>query len=367
MIKLCYISLQLKTHFNAKVIDPVTQLLISVSELSGAETVIQSVILYDGTSWSASPQWIFQYNDTDGRTDGTNYGDVTQVALPTGGTVAYTWATKTFCPGAATHVSRSVVSRTINANDGKGNQTTTYAATAINGIPAVRTTDPAGNDTVHAVGGLGGSCSYYETEVDYYKGSSTAPTPVLLKIVQTAYSWTSNPLDQYGDGTTTVVNVVPTSVTTKYPIPNTTNYLVSEVQTDYDNSFNFYPNNISGGTYGRITEKREYGFGLNSPGSLLRKTDYSYEAVSGNAYLTANLLDLVGVQTVSDGSGNRVAQTINTFDGTTLQSSGVTMQHASLANPGTRGNRTMTQQWLSGPGTMVTTQQTQFYDTGMPY
>lgn len=319
--------------------------------------MVQSVIVNDGTTWSASPQWTFQYNDTDGRTDGTNYGDITQVTLPTGATISYTWATLPLCQIALTNMSRGVTSRTINAKDGKGNQTTTYDGGFV--------TDPAGNDTVHTFTTLNSSCSYYDAQVDYYKGSHTAANPVLLKTVQTAYSWTVNGFDQYGDGANTAANVVPISVTTKYPIPNTTNFLVSQVQTDYDNSFTFYPGPYSGGTFGRVTEKREYGYGVNSPGALLRKTDYTYAAVSGSSYLTANLLDLVTQKTVYNGSGSKVAQTTYSYDTGSLQGSGVTEQHTSASGP--RGNLTLVQEWLNTTGGLVTTKQTSYYDTGMPY
>lgn len=353
----------LNTHFNAKVIDPVTQTLINVSEYSGTAYLLGSVAVYDGVSWATSPTWTFQYNDTDGRTDGTNYGDITQVTLPTGATITYTWGTANVCQVSTTKKSRSVLSRTINANDGMGPQTTTYSGTV--GIAAVKVTDPAGNDTVHQRTGLQGSCSLYDTEVDYYKGSSTVANPVLLKIVQTTYSSTPNPFDQYGDGSTTAANVVPTSVTTKYPIPNSTNYLVSQVQTDYDNSFTFYPGPVSGGTYGRITEEREYNYGLNNPGVLLRKTDYTYAAVSGSGYLTANLLDLVTQETVYNGSGSQVEQTNYSYDTGSLQGSGVTEQHTTTSGP--RGNLTLVQEWLNTTGGLVTTKQTSYYDTGMPY
>jgi RHS repeat-associated protein len=362
MVKMCWANLHLQTSFNAKVIDPVTGLLISVAEANQSFYAVQSVIVNDGTSWATSPQWTFEYNDTRGATNGTNYGDLTQVTLPTGGTISYTWSTNIQCSKATTNRSASVLSRTINANDGMGNQITTYSVAAT----ATTVTDPAGNDTVHHLTGLNGSCAFYDTEADYYKGSSAAPSPVLLKAVQTAYSWTINPFDQYSDGTTTVANVVPTSVTTKWPIPNTTNFLVSQVQTDNDNSFTFSPGPVSGGTYGRVTEKREYDYGLNNPGALLRKTDYTYAAVSGTTYLADNMLDLVTYKTVYNGSSVEAAQTTNSYDATAVQSSGVTEQHTTPT--GVRGNLNQVQEWLDISGQPeVTMQQTSYYDTGMPY
>ena len=323
---------------------------------------VQSVILYDGVSWTSSPQWSFQYA---ANADGSNYGDLTQITLPTGGTIKYSWGTTTLCGGSnppATPVSRAVLSRKVNANDGKGDQTTTYT----NGV----VTDAAGNDTVHVINPPVGSCSLYETETDYYAGTGSGRT--LLKTVQTTYTSTTNPFDQFGDGTITAANVVPTIVTTKWPIPNTQNFLVSQVQTDWDQGFSFavVPGGelwTTGGTYGLPIQKREYGYGVNTPGPLLRKTVYTYAALTNPSYLSANVLTPVTSVTVYDGSGTELSQTTNTYDGTNLQSSGVTTGHNSVANPGYRGNLTLVQKWLKSTGGQVTTAQTSYYDTGMPY
>ena len=346
LIKLTYTTVSLSTNFQARA--KINDLLWPVRETTATASMLQSVAVYDGVSWTTSPQWTFQYSSN---ADGSNYGDLTQITLPTGGTVSYSWGTRSICGNAVTPVSRGVTSRTINANDGMGNQTTTYSAAIFNNSGTVTVTDPASNDAVHTITGLGGTCSLYDTQTDYYKGTGANRT--LLQTVQTAYSWTANPFDTYGDGTTTKANVVPTSVTTKWPIPNSSNFLVSQVQTDYDNGFSFYPGPTSGGRYGRVLERREYDYGVNTPGPLLRKTDYTYKAVSGNAYLTANLLDLVATKTIYNGTGVQMAKTTYTYDGTTLQSSGVTQQHLSLANPGTRGNLTLVQDWLNTNGSSL--------------
>jgi RHS repeat-associated protein len=372
LIKTCSATINLQTAFNAYYYNSnYNQLRFPIAERSGNMSAIQSVIVYDGVSWTSSPQWSFQYATN---ADGSNYGDLTQITLPTGGTIKYSWGTGTLCGlnPPATPVSRMVLSRTLNANDGVGNQTSTYSGASGLGVNSFSNTvtDAANNDTGHGISGIAGSCSLYETETDYFAGTGAGRK--LLKSVQTAYTSTANPFDVYGDGTATAANVEPTSVTTKWPIPNTTNFLVSQVQTDWDQSFSFttFPGNptmTTGGTYGLPIETREYGYAVNSPGLLLRKTDYTYAALSNSNYLSANLLDLVTQKTVYDGSGSKVEQTNYTYDGTTLQSPGVTEQHASLANPGYRGNLTLVQEWLNTTGGLVTTQQTSYYDTGMPY
>jgi RHS repeat-associated protein len=365
-IQACTATITVNTHFGAFS----SQYGQAIREITNnQQSINQSLIVYDGQSWATSPQWIFEWNDADpGDPAGTNYGDLTKITLPTGGTISYAWtkwSNIAWCAGELTPMSRALTQRTINANDGTGDHITTY--TFASGNVATTVTDPAGNDTVHTATGLSGSCSAYETQADYYKG--TGGTRTLLKTVQTAYSSTSNPYDEYGDGTATRANVVVTSVTTKWPTGGG-NYLVSQVQTDYDSSFTVTApsgGSTSGGTYRLLREKREYDYGTNAPGLLLRKTDYTYAALTNSNYLNPNILDLVTQETAYNGSGTQIAQTNYTYDGTPLQSSGITMHHNTVANPGYRGNLTLVQKWLNTTGGLVTTKQTSYYDTGMPY
>ena len=79
-----------------------------------------SVVLYNGTSWSTSPAWGFNYQDS--------YGDLTKITLPTGGTISYGWGTTTLCTVSEplTQVSRTVSTRTVDAQDGTGPKTWAY-------------------------------------------------------------------------------------------------------------------------------------------------------------------------------------------------------------------------------------------------
>jgi len=62
-------------------------------------------------------------------------------------------------------------------------------------LPTDTVTDAAGNDTVFTETGLGGSCSYYETQRQVYNG--TGSSRALLETVQTSYTWEANPWDSY--------------------------------------------------------------------------------------------------------------------------------------------------------------------------
>ena len=343
-IKTCYASYALQTNFHAySYLDSVL-----IGDVSVNTSMMVGLILYNGTDWASSPKWTFDYvsrapNDP----SNINYGDLSKVTLPTGGTITYSWSNEDQCSNAdpVTPVSRVISSRAVDDSiNGSNQKTTTWSAGRNIG------TDPAGNDTVHTFTSLNASCSLYETQTQYYKGLHTTGT--LLKTVTTDYSSVGNPYNFLLDAPT-AVNVHPIRVTTTWP-----NGQVTKVETDYDSTFN--------GTYtaGNVTEKREYDYGNGAAGALLRRTDYTYSTANSN-YLNENVLGLVTQATVYDGSGNRMAQTNYTFDGTTLQSSGVSQNHTTGASY--PGNLTLVQKWLNTTGGLVTVSNIKFYDTGMPY
>jgi hypothetical protein len=89
---------------------------------SSTSTKLQSIVLPNGPSWN------FAYNDPgNGSTYGgapINYGTLTEITLPTGGTISYTYATETGVVGCQ-NSGRWVATRTVNANDGTGAHTWT--------------------------------------------------------------------------------------------------------------------------------------------------------------------------------------------------------------------------------------------------
>jgi len=171
MIKQCFITLTLNTAFNDTdyYAPPANASQMTPHEGIGIPSVVNTIILYDGNSWSSSPAWIFQY-DNDGRNGNDNngkpivYGDLVQITLPTGGTISYTWGSHEICttgggwPG-VTNMSRGVTSRTESAA-GSPPIITTYTYGG-GGIFAV---SDGVNLTLHGFTGLGGTCSFYETE-----------------------------------------------------------------------------------------------------------------------------------------------------------------------------------------------------------
>lgn len=367
-VKVCTLSLATgTTSFNA-----VDEYGNPIKELTtGPFPGITSISVFDGNSWATSPTWQFQYNDS--------YGDLTQITFPEGGTISYSWVTLSDpeippgTPGVAP-VSRYVQSRTIDAQDGTGPQATQYSYNnhpVSNGNPNYSpahdpitawdtiVTNPNGDYTVHEFSFLIYVNGRYETETRQYNSSGQ-----LLQTIDTDYQANS---DTSGDP-----NVFPIRKTTIYP-----GSIYSKVETDYDNQFN--QNGAAGyglpnftGSYGKPVQVREYDSGIGTPGAIIRCTAYNYKAFQNDAYLAANLIDLVSSKSVYAGScgsgGQLIAQTTYGYDEQGVQSSGITMQHdTTISSPGVRGNLTSTHQFQLNPSGPTLNTSTTYYDTGLPY
>ncbi len=338
-IKMCWASYTIQSNFGIS----------WIQETSATVRFLNGVILPNQT------KWLFSYNST---------GDLTQVSFPTGGTLSYTWGNVTTCNGAlgTTPVSRGVATRTLDANDGTGAKTWNYSVSFTSTV----VTDPAGNDSVHYHGGVGGICSLYETKAEYFQGSRTSGT--LLKTVTTEYSGNPNPRVIYTDEELGM-NVVPIRTTTTWP-----NGKVSQTTRQYDsgNTFTFYDAFWDTWTnyplvYGSVLQATASDYGLTAPGPILRKTLNSYVWTSNANYKSRNMLDLVTSVTVQDGAGMQIARTEYAYDETTPVASGITTQHNVPPSVGDfRGNLSSVKRWLNTTGALLTSPTT-FYDTGMPY
>jgi hypothetical protein len=127
-----------------------------IFQVSKTFPMLQSVVFPDNTYWA------FQYDAADpNNSSSIGFGDLLKVTLPIGGSITYTWGSWAGCNGST--YSRGVLTRTVDANDGSGPRTWTYAGNIV--------TDPAGNETVHTFTGLGGTCTQYETQTQHYQGS----------------------------------------------------------------------------------------------------------------------------------------------------------------------------------------------------
>lgn len=343
-MKVCYADVSVQTDFESTTEE---------DNPGGSVPMIQSLVLYNGTSWATSVAWIFGYDDRNpGDPSTINYGSLTSVTLPTGGTITYTYATRSNAnTTGATTFSRGVTSKIVNANDNTGPHKWLYSLSYSGWGATNIITDPLGNDTVYTLTGLGNTFSFYPTEVDYYQGSHSAGT--LLKTMQTNYQFTTLP-----KGTTscsqdlpTTVNVAPIRVITIWP-----NGQQAKTETDLDSSLSLNFGSSSGYTvsYGNSIHKREYDYGPGAPGSLLRTTITSYLAFSNSTYLANNMLSLRSSVQVQDGSGTQRELTNYSFDEGSPATSNISTQHTTPPYANARGLLTSSHKWLNGNAVATT-------------
>src|SRR5579871_1142472 len=341
---LCYSNISIYTNFGQGGTEygPINNLLLT------------AIVLPDSTLWT------FSYD---------HFGDITRVGFPTGGSISYTYAAGPQTCGADTPVSMAVTSRTVDANDGTGGHTWNYAYTgqyfpgsgSYSGSTIVTSPPPDLNDTVHTITTpvAGASCSFYDTQVQYYQGSHNGGT--LLKTAATQYVGIANPL---AVGSMTAANVVPTQATV-----TTSDGHTSKVVNTWDSGNTEAPYGTAVPVvFGSLLQKDEYDFS----NTLVRSTVNHYVWQDNAAFKTSNLIALPVSSTLKDGSGCELSKTAHgydeTYNGITLQPSLVTMQFGGA--PGAvRGNRTSSSGWLIS-GCVEQSQITSHtipYDTGLPY
>jgi RHS repeat-associated protein len=320
---------------------------VNIPPVNGAQasafssTKLQSIVLPNGTSWN------FTYNDPG---DGSvyngapiNYGTLTQVTLPTTGSISYTYSTLgTLLCGLE---GRFVATRTLN--DTTGPHTWTYAYTISDGlVTSTKVTDPLLNYAVHTIGG---GCAPIENEVQYYSSAGA-----LLKTVTTAFADAA-----VSNNSNNSINVVPTAIKTAWA-----NNQTDQTTMVYDSGFS-YSDYIGGtttgtgtgtpdvGLYGKVLTKTDYDYGAGSPGSVLRTTTTAYEAFSTAAYLTNNMINLPSSVQIT---GTKTAYTTYGYDENPLGTSGVSKQHDSSPPTGTyRGNQTSVHRQLNNGSATSTT------------
>jgi RHS repeat-associated protein len=361
--KFCYVNIQLQTNFGVA----------SVSEGSGTFVFLQSLVLPNGTTWT------FEYNSRSaGDSQSINYGDLTKITFPTGGSINYAYANEIFCyhwavgpcpSGYPTVPSRAVISRSVNANDGTGAHTWSYSWGTVTGTTSQTmtdvVTDPLGNDSVHLMTGFD---MWRETQTQFFQGTHSSGT--LLKTVNVDWSPYSGP------SSTDPHSVLPIRSTTTWANNN-----VAKVEMDYDFGISWINGYNSAASYGNVIAKREYDYGNGASGPIVRTTNTTFMALNGpnaSSYLANNLLSLPYTVQILNGSGTQYASTRYGYDESSLGSSGVgsTEQHDTAPPTGTyRGNQTSTLRWLNsgtltcqnghsaGTGSNVTSKIT-YFDTG---
>jgi RHS repeat-associated protein len=336
------------THFDAE-----SEWGFNATEAQGSFPVVSSIILPNGQSYS------FTYES------GT-YAGIASMTIPSGATINYKWATVN--AGDQTH--RYVASRQVTVNG----VTSTYSmnmqalswAFGSNATYQNTVTDPSGNQEIYVA--TGGKVS----SLKEYSGAATG-TP--MRDTEVAYNEaTQVPLDISVDPND---GALPVSITTT--LNSSGSSITSQVQYVYDqfqyqwtwcpnppcSDSTMYETNTLNASRGDVMEKREYDWGaVNSgqPGPLLRRTDNTFLHVANPNYVGVNIVDRLATQIVYDVSGNIVAQTDYSYDGTTPTPLSGVPQHTT---PPTnyRGNPTSVKLWRNTDGAWLTTTYT-YDDTG---
>jgi YD repeat-containing protein len=346
----CYANFPVATNFDQpNVAQAQSQPFLGTNQTTTLN-LVTTIILPNQTKWT------FNYD---------GYGEVTNVGLPLGGSISYTWTEVGFpncSPGSNTLVSRAVASRTVNDDNGNSFQwsyqwgvppNTPIGATITNTV-----TDPLNNDTVHVFTALTGQCDYYETRTQTYQG--TGSSRQLLQQVDTTYSFAQLGADDpnaFGANNVFATNIQ----TTVYPGGK-----VRSVQRTPD------PGTGSGKPiFGEIAVEKDLDWGQSAPGgAVLRETDYTYQWQASSSYLAANILDPPASVVIKDGSGTRQAETDYTYDEPSYLTtySGALPQgvQAAAPNGSVRGNPTTVSRWLNTSSSPVVTH-TNWYNTGEVY
>jgi RHS repeat-associated protein len=307
------------------------------------EALLTGVVLPDNTTW---------------RFDYDNYGNVTTIYLPTGGTISYQWTTVWLqsCGSDWGVQLRVVTSRTVF--DGTTNRTWTYQPTQGSYVYGYTMTDPLGQQTVNTAAG-GGACGPNTiSQIQYYSANGS-----LLKTETRNYEDVPDPYRYITGG---YDPLLPTGTTTIWP-----NNQQSQVSQTYDSGFS-YCNVSTGltascgqtGVYGLVQQVTSSDYGSGAPGGTLSTKGKSYLALSNSNYLTANLLSLPASTIVYDGGGNKYSETDFHYDEVAPTTSSITTNHVS-APESVRGNLTSISQWEGGSSYLVSHQNV--YDTGMLY
>jgi RHS repeat-associated protein len=331
IVKECLVAIPVVTAFNqCHGYDP-----CDFSDM-GSQTpgFVQSLVFSPNGSWTSGNAWTFLYGRTDfSSPDYVNYGVLTGIQTPQGGTVTYNMQ-----PVEGNLIAQS---RTLNAGDGSGNQVTTYT---YNSLTSTTVGNPDTTTTVHSfdVG------SRAETAIVFQDGNGTT-----VKSVSKTYTSVYDPYQ--GESYPPAANSYETSETESWPngiscatqkyYPTVYSYTVT-----FPEHGNPNPPTISGtAPNGEAATESTYDCSSGSNPPLLSSVQHNWMD-SQTAYYNLNLFGLPQQDTQSDGSGNNVSQMTYNYD--------------QNGEPGPVGDLTSVSQWLNTGGAISTSV---YYDSnGQP-
>jgi YD repeat-containing protein len=364
-IDICESPVSIATHINWPYDNPNQP----SKEVNYATPMISEIVLPSGDTWS--------FNNSPMPGDllygsGFNYGALSQITLPGGGTIHYTWLPmKTECIAMADTIRSAVHSRTVQANSSAPPATWLYANTdtAILGTTTgkqVEVIDPLGNVDVHTLT-YEGVCSYYETELDSYDSTNTPLKSEVTTLQQLPAGWLpfTSPIPNAA---------LPIAKTTIWPDGKSKTTTIT-----YDQG---YLTPASFGTpslsipYGSQIQVNDYGFTSGTgTGTLLRSKTNSYwtdgnSPTDPSSPLYWNILTPLKQVQITDAANGNIQATMYAYDESPLSSgnasqtviTGETIWNPSPPNGSVRGNLTSVSKLYNTSGYL--TNRMTYNDTG---
>jgi RHS repeat-associated protein len=311
-------------------------------EYNGSEQVLQSMVLSTNSpagAWAGGYAWTFSYGASDSSDAGyVNLGLLTAITSPEGGTVTYTYSDTS---------SPTVLSRSVNANDGNGNATTSYTYSGFFSPYDSKTvvTNPDGSTTEHDINSTTGS----DTETIYHDTSGN-----VLQTITRTYISVMDPYNDYTGSFPEDGNSYLTGQTMTWP-----NGISCFTGTAYSSYLNYnisfpqtgIPTRSYSGIayYGEPSSSSIEDCGSGSGGSVLSATTYQWQDQASSQYFSENLFHLPQSQVTKDGSGNPVDQVTYGYDAN---------------GEGAVGDQTSTAQAISSTASLTT--QTKYNTSGQP-
>jgi RHS repeat-associated protein len=253
-------SFSVKTHFSCS----------GIGEFTGTVTLPTSVVYPNGQTFS------FKYEPTPG-SPLTVTGRVSQVTLPTGGAISYTY---TGANDGISCTNGSILGLTRTTIDG----TTSYTSAPNTPVYQENTTtvtaptmpyDSSANQSVFVFQDVLG----IQLSAKYYKGSATGTPARTITTTLDANDFPAGKTIILEDGKTQ-----------------------SEIETTYDPSGD-----------GNLNVLKELDWGSGAPGSVLRTTNFTY--LTGTSYSAINLINRVTKTTVADPTGTIHSEVDTAYDG----------------------------------------------------
>jgi YD repeat-containing protein len=339
---LCYSTFTYQTAFNVSSYIPTDQ----IAEHSSSSQGSHAALLLSAIALPTAPTTYYKFSYD------PQFLSLSELDLPTGGSIQYTWQTVFLGSGNSIPVSRALQTRTVN--DGNGNiatwhyqwqlNETTNSSGGISVAPPFYSivTDPLGNDTEYQFDGV----SFFANSKARYNGcgphdpmaGTVCPTPG-TQMEMESYTPTqivSSAADPGTPPATQGALLRPTTTMTTMAVAggNRVTQTVTTLSPPYGAPCTVWvnlanPNNSPSTTtrtgacsqFPQTASTAEYAYGTSGPGNLIHTDTTTYEWQQSGTYLNANMLDLIHSTVRTDSNNQWASETDYGHDGAGNQTS----------------------------------------------